>query len=95
MLFLAIWAPPNGPKMVHGGPQVGRIYEPMSGLEKRPPNQIVRPIFLGEMVQNNQKIVYFMLFLAIWAPPNGPKKVHKGPQVGGMYGTMSELENRP
>jgi hypothetical protein len=47
------------------------------------------------MVQNNQKIVYFMPFLAIWAHPNGQKKVLRGPQVGGMYGSMSELEKRP
>jgi hypothetical protein len=31
----------------------------------------------------------FLLFWGIWACPNGPKKVLKGPQVGGMYGPMS------
>jgi hypothetical protein len=46
------------------------------------------------MVQNNQKI-FFMLFLAIWAHQNRPKKEHKGPQVGEMYGPMSGLEFRP
>ena len=27
--------------------------------------------------------------------PNGPKKVPKGMQVGGIYGPMSQLENNP
>jgi hypothetical protein len=39
-----------------------------------------------------------MLFFylgAVWAPPNGPKKVAKGPQVGGRYGPMSKLKNKP
>jgi hypothetical protein len=58
------------------------------------PNQIIRPILLGEMVKNNQKIG-FMLFLAILASPNGPKKILRGLQVGGMYGPMSGLEKRP
>jgi hypothetical protein len=34
-------------------------------------------------------------FFAVWAPPNGPRKVHKGPQVGGVYGRMSKNENKP
>jgi hypothetical protein len=33
--------------------------------------------------------------LAIWAAPNGHKKVHKGPQVGRMYGPMSKIKNKP
>jgi hypothetical protein len=31
----------------------------------------------------------------IWAPPNQLKKVHKGPQVGGMYGPMSKPKKKP
>jgi hypothetical protein len=54
------------------------------------------------MVQNNQKKV-FMLFLAIvgpfffavWASPNGPRKILKGLQVSGMYGSMSKIKNKP
>jgi hypothetical protein len=50
------------------------------------------------MVHNNQKL-FFMLFLyhveAIWAPPNGPKKVSKDPHVGGMYGPMCKVKNKP
>jgi hypothetical protein len=34
------------------------------------------------MVQNKQKIKFSCFFLAIWAPPNGPKKERKKPQVG-------------
>jgi hypothetical protein len=34
-------------------------------------------------------------FLVIWAPPIGPKKVNKGPQVGRMYGPMLKLKNKP
>jgi hypothetical protein len=33
-----------------------------------------------------------MLFWGIWAPPNGPKKMDKDPQVGWMYGLMLELK---
>jgi hypothetical protein len=34
-------------------------------------------------------------FWGIRAPPNGPKKVLKGPQAGGLFVTMSKLENKP
>jgi hypothetical protein len=40
-------------------------------------------------------MLFFSHFGAIWAPPNAPKKVLEGQQVGGMYGTMSELKNKP
>jgi hypothetical protein len=36
-----------------------------------------------------------MLFLAIWAHQNGLKKVHKGPQMSGVYDPMSKFENYP
>jgi hypothetical protein len=49
---------------------------------KQVANQIKRFIFVREMVLNNQKIVFFLLFWGIWAPPNGPKEVFKGPLVG-------------
>jgi hypothetical protein len=45
------------------------------------------------MVQNNQKIVFYAVW-GIWEPPNGTKKILKGPQVDGMYGPMSYLENK-
>jgi hypothetical protein len=40
--------------------------------------------------------VFFIFSIwAIWAPPNGPKKVPEGQQVGETYGPMSELKNKP
>jgi hypothetical protein len=51
------------------------------------------------MLQNNQKTVFFYLaydfFGAIWAPPSRPRKVNKGQQIGGMYGSMSKLDDKP
>jgi hypothetical protein len=72
----------------------------MSKLENNPPYQIIKPIFLGEIVRNNLKTVFmlgcfFFILGPFWAPPNGPKKVPEGPQVSGMYGPMSELKNKP
>jgi hypothetical protein len=56
------------------------------------------PVLLGEMVRNNQKTgfyaVFFLHCMAIWAPPNRPKKVAKGSQVGGRYGPTSKLNNK-
>jgi hypothetical protein len=54
----------------------------------------MRPIILGEMVQNNQKTVFYAVFdhfRAIWAPPRRLKKVAKGPQVGKIYNPMCKL----
>jgi hypothetical protein len=45
------------------------------------------------MVQNNQKS-FFMLFWGILGH-FGPKKIQKGLQLGGMFGPMSELKNKP
>jgi hypothetical protein len=53
---------------------------------------------MRKIVQNNQKIgflLYLFPFGANWEPLNGPKKVHKDPQVGGMYVPMSWFENKP
>jgi hypothetical protein len=49
------------------------------------------------LVWNNQKTGFyeFFHFKVIWARPNGPKKVPKGLQVGGMYGPMFKLKNKP
>jgi hypothetical protein len=63
------------------------------------PNQVIRPILLEEMVQNNQKTwflyaVVFFHFGAILRPPNRPKKVLNSLQVGRMYGLMSNLKIR-
>jgi hypothetical protein len=37
-------------------------------------------------------LAVFGHFEAIWTTLNGPQKVDKGPQVGGMYGLMSKLK---
>jgi hypothetical protein len=50
---------------------------------KKATNQINMPILVGEMVQNNQKIVGHL------GTPNGPETVYKGLQMDGMYGPMS------
>jgi hypothetical protein len=39
-------------------------------------------------------MLFFFHFGAIWAPPNGPKRVPEGPQVGGAYGLMSVIKNQ-
>jgi hypothetical protein len=47
--------------------------------------------------QPEKKLLYavFGHFGALWAPPNRPKKVHKHPQVGKVYGPMSKLKKAP
>jgi hypothetical protein len=43
-------------------------------------------------------MLVFYFFGAIWAPPNGPKRNHKGTQrssSGGTYGPMSKFKNKP
>jgi hypothetical protein len=45
------------------------------------PNQIIRPILLGEMVQNNQKKrSLYAVFLSFWGHFETPKKTQKGTQ---------------
>jgi hypothetical protein len=41
------------------------------------------------------KNVLFLSVLGHLGTPNGPKKVHRGPQVGRMYVPIFRLENRP
>jgi hypothetical protein len=63
--FGAIWAPPYGLKKVSKGPQVGGKYGPRSKLKKKPLTklgEIIRPILLREMVQNNQKTGFYAAF---------------------------------
>jgi hypothetical protein len=52
------------------------------------------PILLGEMVQNDQKKIFFAVFfhfVAVREAPYEPKKVVKDSKVGWMYGQMSKL----
>jgi hypothetical protein len=76
MLFWCIWAPPNGPKKVYKGPQVGRMHGLISWLENKPLTKSI-PILVGEIVQNKQKIVFYMLFWGIWAPQMDLKRFTK------------------
>jgi hypothetical protein len=49
------------------------------------------------MVQNDQKKGLCAVFGHLGAPQNGPKKIHKVPQGGGMSCPMSdsELKDKP
>jgi hypothetical protein len=50
------------------------------------------------MVRNNQKTGLYAVFShfgATWAPPKGPEKVLEDSQVGGTYGPMSKLNDKP
>jgi hypothetical protein len=50
------------------------------------------------MVGNHHKQSFHAVFFhvgAIWAPQNGLKKVLKGPHLGGTYGPMCKLKNKP
>jgi hypothetical protein len=85
MPFLAIWAPPNGPQKVHQGPQVGRMYDPVFRLKKSPqPNHNTNSFRRNGPKQLEYSFSCFFCghLVDIWAPPNGPKKVDKVPQVG-------------
>jgi hypothetical protein len=49
------------------------------------------------MVRNNPKTGFYAVFSilgAVWVAQSGPKKVPKGPQVGGTYGPMSKLKSK-
>jgi hypothetical protein len=84
------WTQKDKQRLASGG-----LYGPISKLYKKLFNQIIRLILLGEILQNNQKTGVFCNLGNIWAPPNVPKKVHKGLQMSGLYGLMSNLENNP
>jgi hypothetical protein len=47
------------------------------------------------MVQNNQITGFSCCFWGNFGTPKWTKKVHKGPQVGRMYGLMCKLKNKP
>jgi hypothetical protein len=93
MLSWGISAPPNGPKKVDKGSQVGGMYVSMSKLENKPLTKSLGP--QGEIVQNNQKIASLCCFGAFGHPLIDPQKVHRGLKVGRMYVPMFRLENRP
>jgi hypothetical protein len=90
---------PNGRKKVLKGPQVGGIYDPMSKHKNKPLTKSLGPFLRDKWSNTTRKQdlywVFFAHFRAIWASPNGSKKVHKGLQINGMYGPMSKHRNRP
>jgi hypothetical protein len=94
MLFLAIWAPQNGPKKVHIGLQVGGMYGPIFKLKNKPVTKSVGPLFKKKWSKTTRKQV-FTLFFVILGNPNGPKKACKGPQLDRMYGPMSKFKDKP
>jgi hypothetical protein len=83
MLFFLFWnylGTPNGPQNVLKGPQVGGTYGPMFKLKNKPPNQIIRPILLGEMVRDDQKTGFYAVFLILGPfghPQMDPKRYSK------------------
>jgi hypothetical protein len=99
MLFIphvgAIWAPPNEPKKVPKGSQVGRTYGPMRKLKDKHLTKLLGPFFKEKWFETTRK-KFFMLFCfgAIWATLEGAKKVPKGLLVGWTYGPISKLKNK-
>jgi hypothetical protein len=49
------------------------MYGPMPRLKKKNPNQVIRPILIREMVQNNQKTGIFAVFFSILRTFRHPK----------------------
>jgi hypothetical protein len=96
--FGAIWAPPNEPKKILKNLQVGKTYGPMSELENKPLTKLIGPFFQEKLSETTSKKGFYAVFShvgAIWALPNGPKKVPEGLQVGRTYGLMSGLKKNP
>jgi hypothetical protein len=91
--FGGIGATPNGPKKVHKGPQVDRIYVPMFKLENRPLT-ISISLSLGRSSMEKPENKFFCAVLGHLGTPKWTKKVLKGPQVGGMYVPMSRIEHK-
>jgi hypothetical protein len=63
-------------------------YGKMSKLKNKLLTKLLDPSFKKRWPETIRKQVYmlgFFQFEAIWAPPYKPKKVLKGPQVGGTY----------
>jgi hypothetical protein len=69
----------------------------MSKLTDKPLTKFSAHSFrrIGPKQPDKQDFMGFFPFGAIWAPPYEPEKVPKGTQVGGMYGPMSKLNNKP
>ena len=101
-LFRSIWGCPIGHKMGDKTnlKPVFWLFQTIfpKRMGKKAPNQIIRPIFLREIVHNNEKTGFYAVFFILGPfghPQMNPKKVLKGPQVGRTYGPMSQLKNKP
>ena len=91
ILFWGSWAPQKDPKTCT---RTGKWAEYMSQslkLEYRPLTKSIGPFLQEKWSKSTRNYFFFMLFWGFWAPPNGPKKVHKGPRVDRMYGLVSQL----
>jgi hypothetical protein len=63
----------------------------------RPFYTILGPIGGAQMTKKWQKSIKknaLQLFWSIWASPKETKLVHRGPQVGKMYGPMFKLRTK-
>ena len=71
------------------------MYGKMSKHKNKPLSKLLGPFFQEKWSKTTRKQIFYAVFRDFWAPPNGPKKIDKGPQVSRMYGLMSELKNKP
>jgi hypothetical protein len=71
------------------------MYGKMSKLKNKLLAKLLGPFSQEKWSKTTRKQVCYAVFCHFGVPPNGPKKIGKGPQVGRMYGLMSELENKP
>jgi hypothetical protein len=70
----------------------------MSEFKKKPQTKLLGPCYFkrNRLKQlENSFLCCFFTFLNYMGTPNGPKKVLKGPQVGGIYDPMFKIENKP
>jgi hypothetical protein len=83
MLFMPFLGQLGTPKWTQKGTQrpiSGRNVWPNVRAKKLAPNQIIRSILLGEMVQNNQKTVFLCCFWPFWGHFGTVKWTQKGTQ---------------
>jgi hypothetical protein len=102
MLFFSLGLfghPHMDQKKVPKGLQVGETFGLMFNLKNKPLIKLLGLFFLEKWSETTRNQVFILFFVyhfgAIWAPPNGPKQVPEGPQVGGTYGRITKLKNKP
>jgi hypothetical protein len=72
---------------------LGGRYGPTSKLNNKPLTKLLGTFFRRNCLKQPENSFYadfFFIFGPFWA-----KKVLEGPQVGGTYGSMSELKDKP